>query len=459
MRPPQAIENAADWLRHELPKRLRAVDRRVAVGAAAAIAVVLLLWAVIAGPFAGSDGGEVQTKVVTVAVETDDAADAPVGPLGFPLVATRNTVRVGGPDPATDAAAIALATRPPSPASDPVEAVILVGADDWQAGIAAAVLAGPPVRAPVLVSDPGGVPRVTADAVAKLDPRGGSGPADAAIYAIGDAAAPGGFQTDRVRAGSPAETANAIDELRQGLLKADPGQILIASSDQAPYAMPAAGWAARSGDPVLFTGRDEVPAATIAALERHPGVPVYVLGPESVISPQAVRAIERAAPGAQRIGAEGPTANSIEFARYSDGAFGWNINDPGHGLVLASGSRPLDAAAAAPLSASGNWGPLLVVEDAGTLSPALRSFLLDIKPGFEDDPTRAVYNHVWVVGDAAAVGARVQAEVDELAELTEIGAGAGGPVAESGGTGTAGAGGPGAEPEGQPQSGSGKGTP
>jgi hypothetical protein len=61
----------------------------------------------------------------------------------------------------------------------------------------------------------------------------------------------------------------------------------------------------------------------------------------------------------------------------------------------------------------------------------LRSFLLDIKPGFDDDPTRAVYNHVWVIGDSSAVGARVQAEVDELVELSEVGAGAGGPVAES----------------------------
>ena len=60
----------------------------------------------------------------------------------------------------------------------------------------------------------------------------------------------------------------------------------------------------------------------------------------------------------------------------------------------------------------------------------MRSFLLDIKPGFEDDPTRAVYNHVWLIGDASAIGGEVQAEIDELAELTEVGPGAGGPVGE-----------------------------
>lgn len=435
MRVPEPLQNGLDWLR-ELPRRVRGADRRVLLGAGGALAALILIWA-IAGPLTGDGGGEAETRVVTVAVETDDAAEAPVGPLGFPLVATRNTTRVGGPDPASDAAAIALATHPKTSAAQPVEAVVLVDADDWQAGVAAASLAGPPVRAPILVSDQGGVPEVTADAIAKLAPRA-SGPSDAAVYAVGDVAAPEGLKTERLKGGSAAEAANSIDELRQSLAGADPGHILVASSDQAPYAMPAAAWAARSGDPVLFVGRDEVPEATTAALERHRGTPVYVLGPESVITPEAVRGVERISPGVQRVGEDGPAANSIAFARYLDADFGWDINDPGHGLVLASASRPLDAAAAATLSASGTWGPLLVLERADTLPDELRSYLLDIKPGFEDDPTRAVYNHLWVIGDATAVGGKVQAELDELLELAEIGGGAGGPVSEGSGTSSSG---------------------
>ncbi len=191
--------------------------------------------------------------------------------------------------------------------------------------------------------------------------------------------------------------------------------------------MPAAAWAARSGDPVLFSGAEEVPGATIEALRRHRGVPVYVLGPESVISDEAVREMERASPGIQRVGAEDPVANAIAFARYTDSTFGWNINDPGHGLVVANTSRPLDAAAAATLSASGKWGPLLLTDTADALPADLRSFLLDIKPGYESDPTRAVYNHVWLIGDTTQIGARVQAEIDELSELAPIGAAAGAP--------------------------------
>ena len=68
------------------------------------------------------------------------------------------------------------------------------------------------------------------------------------------------------------------------------------------------------------------------------------------------------------------------------------------------------------MSASGKWGPLLITETPDALPQDLRAFLLAIKPGYEEDPTRAVYNHVWLIGDASAIGASVQAEIDELAE-------------------------------------------
>lgn len=440
MRLPRPIEELTDWLRYDLPRKLPRnlslpgwLDRRVALGGAAVLALGALVVALVAGPLSGGDNepGEALTKVVTVAVETDDASEAPVGALGYPVVATRNTTRVGGADPVSDAAAVALATHPPSAVADPTEAAVVVEGGSPYAGIAASVLAGPPVRAPILIGEAGGTPEPTADALAKLAPRGGSSAADVAVYAVGDVAAPSGLKTEAIGKGaSPAEIADEIDELRTTLIKAEPAHILIASSDEPAYAMPAASWAARSGDPVLFSGLDEVPEATLAALERHRGVPVYVLGPESVISEEAVRRIERVSPNVQRIAAEGTVPSAIAFARYSDSTFGWNINDPGHGLVLASTARPLDAVAAASLSASGKWGPLLVMEAPAALPAELRTFLLDIKPGFQDDPTRAVYNHIWVIGDTAAIGAQVQAELDEIVELTEVGPGAGGPVGD-----------------------------
>jgi hypothetical protein len=85
----------------------------------------------------------------------------------------------------------------------------------------------------------------------------------------------------------------------------------------------------------------------------------------------------------------------------------------------------MDAAAASPLSASGTWGPLLLTETAEVVPASLRGFLLDIKPGYVDDPTRAFYNHAWIVGDAKALSVGFEAQVDELLELTPIQEGAG----------------------------------
>ena len=59
-------------------------------------------------------------------------------------------------------------------------------------------------------------------------------------------------------------------------------------------------------------------------------------------------------------GGSDPVQNAVDFAKFVDGAFGWGVVDPGHGLVFVNASRPMDAVAAAPLSASGSYGPLLL---------------------------------------------------------------------------------------------------
>ena len=146
-----------------------------------------------------------------------------------------------------------------------------------------------------------------------------------------------------------------------------------------------------------------------------------MLGPSSAISSDVVREIARVDDRVRRVSGEDPVANAIELARYADGGFGWDVIDPGHGFVVARSDQPLDAAAAAALSAAGAWGPLLLTDSADRLPTALRGYLLDVKPGYTTDPTRAFYNHVWVIGDEEAIDVNQQAEIDELAEPAKIG--------------------------------------
>jgi hypothetical protein len=398
------------------------------IAALVVVAIVFIVAAVIGGSGGSkSDSGSAGPAPSPAPAPDNGTAASPASEsaeaLGYPSFATGNTTRVGGSDPATNAAGVALAVFPSTDPAQQPAAVTLVGADDWAGGIAASVLMSAPVRAPILVSNADGLPDPTAEALDSLDPQGSKTTAGATAFAIGNVATPDGGKVTAVKAGSAADTAAAVSELRDRLFDSAPAHLLIAPSDQPEFAMPAAAWAARSGDPVLFAAGDVLPEATLAVLKSHAKVPVYVLGPASAISSKAVRAIGKVSAKVQRVSGKDPIANAIAFARYADGGFGWNINDPGHGFVLARDNSPLDAAAAAPLSASGTWGPLLLSDSATTLPAALREYFLDVKPGYTTNPTRAFYNHVWVIGDQEAIDVNQQAEVNELAELAKIGGG------------------------------------
>lgn len=407
------------------PRQPRPLAPKLLV-ALAALAVVFIVAAIV-----GSSGGKDESKsegaaAPAPAATNNSGGEAPASQtpeaLGYPSFATNNTTRIGGSDPTANAAAVALAVFPSTSPSQQPDAVTLVSEEDWAGAIAASVLMAEPVRAPLLFSQPDELPEASAEALSALDPQGGKATGGASLFAIGSVALPGGAgEVTRVDSGDPAATAAQIATLRERLFGKPPEHILVASSSSPDFAMPAAAWAARSGDPVLYADAKELPPATAQVLREHPKTPVYVLGPTAAISKKVFKEIEKLARRVKRVGGKTPAASALALARLHAGSFGWNVNDPGHGFVLARSDSPADAAAAAPLSASGTWGPLLLTEDAATLPDDLRSYFLDVKPGYTTDPTRAFYNHVWLIGDQDAIGLEQQAEVNELAELAKIG--------------------------------------
>ena len=379
------------------------------------------------GAYLGIDSlnGDEEPAAPAPRIVVREGQPAAVEDLGFPAFATKNTTRVAGVDPVADAAGVSLAVFPSTGGVKRPAAVSLVEDRDWTGGLAAASLVAQPIRAPILITGKDETPELILDALRALAPSGSAKTQQKQMFTIGEATAPRGVSTQAVTGSNPAEIAAEVDRLRERLTDTRPRHILLASSEEPAFSMPAAAWAARSGDPVLFLRKHVVPDPTLDALRRHRGTPVYVLGPPSVISAKTLEAVRKLAPNTSRVGRPGPVENAIAFARYASGSFGWDINDPGHGLLIASVSRPLDAAAAAPLSASGTWGPLLVTDDAARVPSALQGYLLDIKPGYLGDPTRAVYNHVWLIGDQDAISVDFQSQVDDLAEVVQIRSGRG----------------------------------
>jgi hypothetical protein len=352
---------------------------------------------------------------------------APLAAEGAVSLTTRNTTRLGGADVASDAAAVARAVYPGLTVASRPQAVVLVDEHDWAAALSASLLAAAPLGAPLLYTSGGSLPDVTRETLEALHPAGASALAGAQVIRIGAAAAaPAGLVSRSLPAGAAASTAAAV--LALSPLAHSARAVIVVPSD-APQAMqmPAAGLAAEAGAPILFVGRSRVPAATSTALAGLHRPSIYVIdsaqiSPSTLTTLGSMGHVSEITSGAGPAQGEAATANAIAVARFTDGTFGWGVKEPGHGLVFASAARPLDAPAAAPLSATGDYAPLMLFEGANAIPPALSTYLGNIQPAYTSSPSfrpvRGVYNHGWLIGDEHAISAVAQAEIDSLLQIS-----------------------------------------
>jgi hypothetical protein len=386
------------------------------------VAAALLALTALSGCSLKSEdsGGDPAQRVGEGVSSKDDSA---VEALGFPTTATRDTVRVPGGDPAADAAGVASALFPATTTETRPPAVALVDDGQWQAGVAAAVLAGAPLHAPILLSDGGDLPAVTESALKRLKPRGQTLAKGAQVILVGETPpAPDGFKSGAIKGDDPYEIAASVDRFQTTAAGKPTPDVLVVSGEDPAYAMPAAAWAARSGTPVLFVKKDQVPQPTQAAIQQHSKPNIYVLGPVKVISKAIEKQLGRLGK-VTRIGekATTPVENAVEFTAFSSKGFGWGAVVPGRNYSLANASRPLDAAAAAALGSNGVYAPLLITDQGDALPKPLENYLLDVQPGFEnDDPSQGLFNRVWILGNEEAVSTAVQARVDELLQLVPV---------------------------------------
>ncbi|MCB0830974.1 MAG: hypothetical protein KDB64_08625, partial [Solirubrobacterales bacterium] len=146
-------------------------------------------------------------------------------------------------------------------------------------------------------------------------------------------------------------------------------------------------------------------------------VPIFVLGPADAVSSNVLKQLDKAGSTVERVGGDDPETASVELVRFSSGSFGWNLNTPGHGYVLARTDRPMDVVAATALSTGGTWPALLLTDSSEKLPQVVEDYLLDVKPGYESDPTVAIYSHGWVIGDDSIISVDEQARFDDALEL------------------------------------------
>jgi len=422
---------------------------------ARALAAVLLLGAALAGC-----GKSLPHEDRSRGAGVTTAPGAGPGALVASGLATKNTTRLGGANPVADAAAVALAVNPGlTPATRPAAAV-LVNDRDWTAALAASALAGAPLGAPLLYSEGDALPAISREALRALKPRGAAPLGGAQVIEIDTAASPAGYRTRSLTAAAPTGGAGAggagateaalaarIEQLVAITRGRPPRRVIVVGADgPRALAMPAAGLAAETGAPILPVDASRIPRATRRVLAGLRRPIIYAVGPPAAVSEAVLAKLSRlgavrridAGPGTPASLAAGPgargragarageareatseaVANAIAVARYRDGTFGWGVEEPGHGLVFVNAARPLDAPAAAPLSASGDFGPLLLLEAPNRVPAAVAQYLSDIQSSYpEDQPTRGFYNHGWLIGDELAIAVATQATLDAMLEI------------------------------------------
>jgi hypothetical protein len=349
------------------------------------------------------------------------AALPPVDQAGAGGISTKNTTRIGGASPAVDAGAVARTVYPGITAESRPQAVVLVDARNWPAALAASVLEGQPLRAPLLYSEGIALSAASEQALSALAPTGAAALGGIQAIRVGEAATPPELRSRSLSGRDPAQLAVAVEQLQRELRKRKPHRVIVTAWD-APPAMsePAAGLAALTGAPILFVQRSGIPDATRSELARLGRISIYVVGPNSVVS-DAVLGQLGSFGAVTRIAGNGsdPASNAIAVARFSDGSFGWGAQEAGHGFVFALASRPFDGPAAAGLSASGDFAPLLLLEDPNRIPRAVAEYVSDLQPGYPaSGPVHGVYNHGWLIGDERAISAAMQATLDAMLEIT-----------------------------------------
>jgi hypothetical protein len=412
------------------------------------IAALALSGALLAGVLSGCGKGHDSTG----SGSSTGALAAPAA-RGVVGVSTKNTTRLGGGDPVSDAAAVAEAVYPGlTPATRP-QVVVLVNEHNWYGALAASTFASAPLGAPLLYADGDKLPEASAQALRAMRPLGVAALNGTQVIRVDTSAPiPESYRVVNAAEVLPRKAASASSEAHSDPLASTQAaptlgavllrfgesagakrahSVLVVATD-APRAlqMPAAALAAESGAPILFVTSSAVPVQTAAALRRLHKPTIYVVAP-TTLHATAYAALARLGTVVHVSGSSGaaepnevrassnPVENAISVSRFSHGAFGWGIHEAGHGLVFANLARPLDAPAAAPLSAHGDYGPLLLLERSASVPASLSHYLSDIEPGYTTavSPVREVYNHGWLIGDESAISALAQAELDTVLEI------------------------------------------
>lgn len=337
-------------------------------------------------------------------------------------VVTKNTSRVLG----STAESISLSTScmiwPATETANRPKIVVVAPSESWQIQLIATDLIHHPSDGPLLVTGKDKISDAVLGELDRLNPVGGGDGTKIITIGMSDNAAKQltdkGYQIHQIKGDNFNKLAEDIDAYYSTVGGGLPNSVIVASSEQAEYSIPAANWIAHMPEPLLYVTKDSIPAETESALGKRNGkANIYLLGPESVISKTVETSLQKHGK-VTRIAGNNPYANSIAFSKFKDSAtgFGWGITMPGHGLLLVASSQAKDSIAASAFSHRGKHAPMLITDNSKAPQELL-DYLKALKPSFEKDPTEGPYTHLFITGDREWISVEQQGNLDSLIEI------------------------------------------
>ena len=336
------------------------------------------------------------------------------------LQLTGTGARLAGADAIQTAVVYAQTIYAAAQDKDRPGAVVLVRDDDPAVAMASTRLQHFPINAPMLFVTEGGtvLPPATQAELERLDPEGVMMDHNVQVYLLGriDPAVNTvvrnlGFNTRQITAADPIEYAEVLDEFLAVLDSYHADSVLVAQIDALPYAYGAANWNAHMGQGWAFVTADGVPDATRRMLERRQqGYPyIYVFAPPDVVSVEVLAELSQYG-HVQRIPGATPQEMVVRWAGYKDlgRAFGWwfgkaqryvgwGYAEPGHNLLLAPPDDWRVIVPSGVLSHMGKHGMLLLTNEDGQLSDAVRNYLAVLQPPLSY-PSQQLFTYAWFLG-------------------------------------------------------------
>lgn len=204
-------------------------------------------------------------------------------------------------------------------------------------------------------------------------------------------------------------------------LAASPVVVLVSTREPA-YAMPAAYAAAHFGAPVVPVTEDGLSPALRSALGAMGDPLILAAAPERLIADSVLRDLGPFG-RVERCASDDIYRHAIVWARGRWGDFGWGaddrfIRDGYFYYALANPDDPAFAAAGIPMAYLGNYGPLLYTAREG-MAPSTDQYLWRLGPKYFTGPTDGPWINLRVLGGPESVSYAAQARADLAVEVQQ----------------------------------------